>query len=285
MSGTRQNFYTVLTAAINDLVEHGFDSQERLDAWMERLRAAARAALVSENVMVRALTDSLTRVFGRVTAPRRIARLHPGVGEYRLEMIKPQLRAELDRRILASANLITLNRDASIARTLQRFAGWASSVPAGGSDVTKREKVKDTVRRGIAALPFEERRVIIDQGHKLAAAVDDILATDGGAIAARWHHVPERLPAYDARPQHVARDGKVYLLRESWAKKQGLVKPGRAGYSDEVTQPAEEPYCRCSWEYLYNLRDLPEAMLTVKGKATLAEVRARIRDSERHINA
>lgn len=279
MALPRTKFYDVLTEAVNDMVEHGFDSQERLDAWMERLRAAARASLVPESVLSRALADSLTKAFRRATKPGMIKKHHPGVSEFTLRMIEPRLRAELDRRILSSASLITLNRDASIARTLQRFAGWATSIPSGGTDVAKRQNAKDGVRKGIAALPFEERRVVIDQGHKLVAAVNDIVATDGGAIAARWHHVKEGPPAYASRPQHVARNGKVYLVRNSWAQREGLVKPGRAGYTDEITQPAEEVYCSCWYEFLYNLRELPRDMLTAKGAATLAEVRAKLRDA------
>jgi len=285
VAGNRNDFYRTLTAAVADLVEHGFDSQERLDEWLERIHAAARAALVSERVLQRSLADALTRVFRRATSPGQVARRHRGVSQFTLQQIAPRLRAELDRRILASANLIKLNREQSIARTLQRFAGWASSIPAGGTEVAKREKAKKDIRRGIAGLPYEERRVVIDQGAKLAAGLDDIIATDGGAIAGVWHHVPEGPPAYAARPQHVSRNGKVYLLRDSWAQKDGLVKAGAAGYTDEITQPGEEVFCRCRYVFLYNLRDLPPAMLTVKGRATLAEARAKIRDSERHLHA
>ena len=41
-------------------------------------------------------------------------------------------------------------------------------------------------------------------------------------------------------------------------------------------QPAELPFCRCAYVYVYNLRDLSPEMLTAKGKAALAEVREKI---------
>jgi hypothetical protein len=48
------------------------------------------------------------------------------------------------------------------------------------------------------------------------------------------------------------------------------MKPSKAGYTDEITQPAEEVYCRCYYEYIYNLDALPAVMLTKKGQAALA---------------
>jgi hypothetical protein len=271
-------FFAVVTAAVNDLMEHGFDSQERLDGWLTRLQAAARRALIPEATLVRTLQDALGQVYARTVQTGKLMQRHPGVSQFTIEMIKPKLRAELDRRILASASLIKLNREASIARTLQRFAGWASSIPKGGTDVAERKEVKAQVRRGIAGLSFIERRVVIDQGHKLVAAINEIVATDGGAIAGEWRHVAEGPPAYDSRPDHVARNGKIYLIRGSWAQQKGFVKPGPNGYTDDITAPGEEVYCRCSYSYLFALRDLPDAMLTSKGREALAEVRRKLKE-------
>lgn len=273
---TGESFYQILTAAIEDFTEHGFDSQERLDAWLRQLEAAARAALIPEAVLQRELRGMLTRVYERVSQSGKLLRAHKGVGQYTLAAIKPKLRAELDRRILASTSLITLNRESSVQRTLQRFAGWATSIPIGGTDVVDRREVARSVRRSIAGLPFEERRVVIDQGHKLSAAVSEIVATDGGAIAAIWRHVMERGGGYQPRPDHVARNNVVYVIRDNWALKAGLMKIAGAEYTDQITAPGEEVYCRCKYQYLYNLRDLPQAMLTQKGHAELARVRAQI---------
>ncbi len=270
-------FYDILTAAINDMMEHGFDSQERVDRWLKEIERAAKAALIPEYALAEMLRKRLGTVFKRTASTSKLMKRNKGVSEFTLDMVKPKLRAELDRRILASANLIKLNREASIARTLQRFSGWATSIPIGGTDVVKRKEVKQKVRRGIAGLPFEERRVVIDQSFKLIAAVNEIVATDGGAIAGRWSHVPEGPPEYDARPVHEKRNGKIFLIRNSWAHKQGLVKPLSVGFTDEVEMVGELPYCRCSYQYLYSPSELPPAMLTDKGKAKLREARAAIR--------
>lgn len=267
-------FYRLITEAVEDILEHGYDSRERLERWLERLESAARAALGSARDLQALLKSELTREFERVTRNDRLLRRHSGISEYTIAKVRPALRAELDRRILASADLIRLNRDASIARTLQRFSGWATSIPVGGTEISKRREAKHAIRRGIAALPFEERRVVIDQGHKLAAAVNEIVATDGGAIAAKWvSHWRE--PGYDFRPGHKALDGKIFVVRDNWALRDGLMKLDGHRYTDEVEQPAQEPFCRCYWNYFaYSLRQLPKQMLTEKGREALKSAHA-----------
>jgi hypothetical protein len=271
----RNQFYQVVSEAINDLIEHGFDSQERLDEWMRRLETAARALLVPRHVLENALRDGLQRVFARTTTTANLLKVHRGISQFTLEMVKPKLRAELDRRILAGASLIKLNREASVQRTLQRFAGWATSIPIGGTELADRADVKATVRRGIAALPFEERRVVIDQGHKLSSAINEIVATDGGAIAAKWRHTMEG-GGYQARPVHEKRNNEIFLIRDSWAVKDELVRLASHQYTDQVEQPGQLVFCRCNWVFIYALRDLPPEMLSSKGRDELARVRQQI---------
>ena len=267
------DFHATLTAAVNDFIEHGFDSQERLDRWMSRLHDAAKASLVPEAVLARSLAQALDAVFKRNAGTAKLMKVAPGVSQYTIEMIKPKLRAELDRRKLASASLIKLNRHEAIAKTLQRFAGWASSVPKGGTEIAKRQDIKTNVRKGIAALPFLERRVIIDQSAKLVATINNIVATDGGAIALIWRHVKMGPPEYQSRPEHVERDGEIFLIRDSWAHKAGYVKLAGRQYYDQVDAVGEAVYCSCSAQYLFALRDLPAEMLTVKGREALLQAR------------
>ena len=277
----RDAFQQVVTDAINDLLEFGFDSQERLDRWTQRLEQAARASLVPESVLDRSLRDMLLRVYERTVDNDRLIQRHKGISQFTLASIKPKLRGELDRRILASANLIRLNREASIQKTIQRFSGWATSIPTGQrgegwwSDVEDRTEIKAAVRKGIAGLPFEERRVIIDQGHKLAASINEIVAIDGGAIGGFWHHVKEG-GGYQARPEHEKRDGKFYLLRDSWAIQKGYIRKGSVPYYDTITAVGQEVYCRCWMTWIFNLRDIPQECMTRKGEEALAEARQRI---------
>ena len=271
-----ENFFTVVERAVADISEHGFDTEGRVEFWMGELRKAAAAHLMPEHEMAARLRDALGAIYGRLVEKGQYARYHPGIAQFTVDRLRPHLRAELDRRILASANLIKLNRVDAIEATLRRFQGWSSSVPRGGERDGSRSETGKAIKKSLKQLPFESRRVIIDQGMKLTSSINSIIATDGGAIAARWRSHAGELN-YKARPEHAARNNHVYLIRDSWAYKAGLVKPGRDGYTDQITQPAQEIFCRCWYVYLYSLgaleKDAPD-MITLKGHDELAKVRA-----------
>lgn len=262
------NFQETITAAIKDIEAHGYDSQARVDGWMDAIDRAAREAMMPEADIQGLLNRTIRGIYGRMVERGGALSLHKGLSAFKLEMVKPSLRAELDRRIMASASLIKLNREQMIAKTRQRFTGWATSVPAGGSRAVDRAEVKEDLRKALKQLPYEERRVLIDQGHKFTAALNNIIAVDGGAIAIRWHsHF--RQPGYNYRPDHKERDGKIYLIRGNWAQEKGLCKVRSAGYYDSVTAVAEEIFCRCGAVYIYSIRSLPDDMLTAKGREAL----------------
>ena len=266
-------FYEVLTAAITDVDEHGYDSPERLDRWLLALTEAAERTLTPMSV----LDDALRRTFGtaykRLVEKGAIERYHQGVPRFTVDRVKTKLLAELDRRTASSAQLIRLNRAETIEKVRRRFAGWASSVPPGGTTSTDKVETKAEVRKALAQLPFVERRVAIDQGHKFVANLNEIIAQDGGAIAARWAS-HWRQGNYDYREDHKERDGRVYLIRDSWAHKAGFVKPNDDGYTDAIEKPGQLVYCRCAYVFLYALKRLPEDMLTEKGKAEIERVAA-----------
>jgi hypothetical protein len=268
----RKSFYEVVTEAVNDLAEHGFDSVERVVMWEQRIREAAQATMTSPHVMEQTLRDTMINIYHRMVERGELARYHAGVNRFTLERLRPLLRAELDRRILASANLIRLNREASIQRTLQRFSGWSTSIPKGGSESTKKGETKKDIRKALVRLPFEERRVLIDQGHKLTASINEVIARDQNALALVWHS-HWRQANYNYREDHKDRDGKVYAIKPNWALDKGLMKAGKAGYYEAVTSVGEEPFCRCYAQYIYNVRDLPRDMLTKKGEEQINAVR------------
>lgn len=269
------SFYEVLTEAINDIVEHGFDDLKRVEDWLDKIRKAAKETMISDRFLEELLKRKFGSIFNRQVEQEAILKVFPGVSKFTLENVKPKLRDELDRRIMNSATLIKLNRDASIERTLQRFQGWATSIPAGGTKVADKNDVKANVKKALAQLPFEERRVIIDQGHKFTSELSSILAEDANAIAGVWHSHWKQ-SGYDYRKDHKERDEKVYAIRDNWAIKKGLMNKG-AGYTDEMTKPGEEVYCRCFMKYIFNVRDLPKEMLTKKGAEELEAVRAKIK--------
>lgn len=271
------DFDRTVDEAVRDLAEHGFDSAERLAYWEERIRRAAEGVGAASK-MDEMLRDVLRASYERMLGAKPLAKAHEGVERWTIERVKPELRAELDRRILASANLIRLRKEERVRDTLARFSGWASSIPKGGSGESDARDARRRIKKPIASAPFEERRVLIDQGHKLFSSLNEIVATGGGAIAGVWRS-RWRQPGYDYRPDHKDRDEKVFLLRDSWAIAEGLVAKRGVAFLDEVTRPGEEPFCRCSYQYVYSLRALyriaPD-LITKKGEAALEAAREKM---------
>lgn len=272
MRGPTAVFRDVLKQAVADFTLHGFDDIVRLNDWMRKLRYAAITTLPNDREIDTQIQGAMRAAFDRALKPSSLKRTQRGLQAFRAEQIKPALQGELNRRILASASLIRRNRDEAIEKTLQRFSGWATSVPAGGSRVVDKPETKDDIAKPVVSSSFEVRRVQIDQGHKLMAAINDTLAIQTGAIAMIWRSHGRYDKHYDARPEHLARDGKVYAIRGNWAMQRGLMNKG-VGYSDEIERVGELPFCRCFAVYLHNLRELPDDMLTERGRFALQETR------------
>ena len=263
-----QSFSEIVSAAIADMQQHGFDSIDRVNRWQREITYAAEKEAKSNKDIDARLKDHLSRIFASQIINGNALKKHK-IARWSLENIKPQLRLELDRRIMASAQIIKLNREEMILRTIRRFGGWATSLPMGGSDAIDKREEAGEIKKSLKQLPFLERRVAIDQGFKFKASLDNIIATDGGAIAAIWHS--RHGGGYQNRPDHLARDGKVFVMRDNWAINDGLMKLDGHQYTDEIEMVGQLPYCSCNYQYLYALRDLPSGMVTEKGRATLAK--------------
>jgi len=268
MSTRTESLFTVATEAVNHFKQYGFTSQAELERWVARIRKAALLQLRPPAETERFIRDALTQKYRSLVTQGGILRDMPDIKRVGLDSVKPKLRAELDRRIMASTNLIKLNRQEAMDKTLRRFQGWATSIPAGGSRAVDVKDEKDDIRKAIGQMSFIERRVVIDQSHKLVAAINEIVAVDNGALALEWHS-PWRRPGYDYRHDHKARDEKIYTIRGNWALEKGLMKVGPAGYYDEITSVGQEPFCSCTARYIFALRKIPLDMLTTKGAFAL----------------
>ncbi|EKS4617637.1 hypothetical protein QB788_003486 [Salmonella enterica] len=257
-----KTFYQVLTEAVNYYVDNGWDSQQSLLEWSRKLHLAARREMPDVDVAKK----HLTTIYRRLVVDGGVFRDQPADGPKKvtLDKIKPELRKELDKRIFASANLIKLNREQAIEKTLQRFQGWVSSIPPDGVSELDKTEQKAKIKASLNDPDFISRRVAIDQGHKLASNVKYLLSIQGGAIAFRWHSNYRR-PGYNFRPDHKDRDDKIYLVRGSWAVEQGLIAPVY-GYYDEITAAGEEVFCSCQVFPIYAPQKLPDEFLTEKGK-------------------
>lgn len=274
-----KTFTRTVREAVKFFLRNGYTSRQELEQWQAIIRQAAESETDDDYMSM--VSDRLRKTYDLQVSKAGALERHKGLSRFTLNYMEPKLRSELDRRILASADLIKLNRTAAINKTVQRFSGWATSIPVqdyvgGGLSPSSRSGVNyncDHIQKSAQQVDYEARRVMIDQSHKLIANIDNIIATSNNAIAAEWHS-HWRQPGYDYREDHKERDKLVYLIRGNWAQKNGYVKAGPAGYLDEITQPGEEVFCRCYVTYLYNLRSIPEGMLTQKGRKFLESMKA-----------
>ena len=260
----------MLTEAIAHFIQYGYSSQKELNLWVKLLKSAIGRQLGSPVQTEQMVTRALKGVYRRQVTLHGIIKVHEGVSKFSVDKLKPTMRRELERRILASANLIKLNRESAIASTLRRFEGWATSIPKGGSQAVDVNKEKKDIRKAITKLTYQERRVIVDQGQKFAASLNAVVAKENKAIAAKWRS-RWRTKGYDYREDHKERDENVYAIADNWAIRQGLMKAGECGYTQDITQPAEEINCQCRYTYIYSINDLPPEMLTEKGRQLLGK--------------
>jgi hypothetical protein len=251
-----QDFKRVLREAVNFFSKKGYRSSHDLDTWSKRLEQAARSSFISPAVAGQLIARHLTGLYSRFQRrlPNHLKRLQVETAQrlgpeqfFRqvetLPVLQMHMRNELDRRIAASTDLIKIRREEAIDATLRRFKGWASSVPPGGTPAPKQPE-KELLAKEFKQIRYETNRLNIDQGHKLNASIAAVYAEGTGAIAARWRS-NWREENYDYREEHKKRDNKIYAIRDNWAIEKGLMKAGPAGYTDEITQPSEEPMCRC----------------------------------------
>ena len=103
-------FNEALTAAVNSFTLEGFDDPLRLTHWLKRLRETAQAEMPTPKVIESRTKQALESVYKRAISPAAVKRTHREIPRFTVERIKPELRAELTRRVLASADLIKLNR-------------------------------------------------------------------------------------------------------------------------------------------------------------------------------
>ena len=268
------SFREVLAAAVAEMTAAGFVDPERVQYWMGLIRTAAERDLLTDRQIEDHARHALGSVFARWVDHGKLIERVPGVPAYALPMIKPQLRSELDRRIIAAADLIKIHRKEAIEKTLQRFNGWSTSIPPGGDGTIDKREVRVDIAKSIAQEKFERRRVAIDQGHKLIANVSNIVAQDAGAIAGEWHDRGEHDKNYDARKEHLARSGKIFVIRDSWAHQEGLIR-APLGVLDEIEMVGQLPYCACFYRYILTPHRLPDAYLTKPGQDWVGEQKER----------
>jgi len=92
----------------------------------------------------------------------------------------------------------------------------------------------------------------------LLNTADHLNAIDNNAIAAIWKS--------RQCTEHSNKNENVYAIKGSWALKKKMMKAGPSGYLNDIPLPRS---CGCYLTYIYNLRSLPDNMLTANANKIL----------------
>ena len=259
------SFDEVLTEAVNYFVMRGFDDPDSLTYWSKRLEIAARKELMSTTALRRNMKDALAAEYRRQIERGLILSYHAGLSKQALVTLRADLKLILAKRLSAANALVTLNREEDIAATLRKFTGWASSLPSSSSLNANRSEIRHDIKRALVSAKHRESNLVLDQRHKLHAGLNAAIAQGGGAIGAIWvsHHT---IANYDYREIHrdlaIESQHTPFLIRNSWAHKQGLLNATGAKFTDQLEhQPGQLPHCKCQFQYLYTLNDLPSKLV------------------------
>ena len=100
----------------------------------------------------------------------------------------------------------------------------------------------------------------------LVSEIDYVFTLKSNPLAAIWHYNElDENCEYPMAHNHQEFNKNIYAVRGNEAIKRGLMNTG-AGFVDEIIRPQQEIGCMCYFQWVYSLRDLPQEMLTMKGK-------------------
>lgn len=157
---------------------------------------------------------------------------------------------------------------------LAEFLGMAFSDNANPGEL----KSKVTrIKRAFRDLTKWDRFFSTVKNNSFPSAVNRTFSFEGNPLAARWSYSPlDEAGEFRNVYSHKDLADRVYAIRGNWALERGLMKPGPHGYVEDAPAPGEEFDCMCSFQFIYNLRSLPESMLTPKGESELARAKAEV---------
>src|SRR5208283_2913831 len=99
----------ILSAAISDIIYHGYDSESRVARWAERIAEAIALSPQEQITNDSKIRNYLTAIYDKnVRHNGRIARNNRGLESYKINAVHDKLQDELNRRIGAT---IALGKD------------------------------------------------------------------------------------------------------------------------------------------------------------------------------
>ncbi len=152
---------------------------------------------------------------------------------------------------------------------------FLEQVPIGGTkDKAIKGKIAE-IKKELRSLAKWDRIFYIYKAISFLSEIEYIFVLTKNPLAAIWRYGNlDAQGEYQKTYNHQQRDGRVYAIRGSWAIEKGFMKVGPAGYLDEISRPHQEVGCMCSLRWVVNVDDLPDEMITDKGRQELDRMTA-----------
>lgn len=151
---------------------------------------------------------------------------------------------------------------------------FLEKIPIGG---TKDKKIKShiaLIKKELRQIVRWEKQFYVYKASAFLAEVKYIFSLQEGPIAAVWRYSwLDEQGEYRKNYDHKILNGKIYAVRDNWAMKEGLMISSEKEFVGDIVRPAQEVGCMCNLQWIYNLRQLPNEMMTQKGRSELERVR------------
>lgn len=193
-----------------------------------------------------------------------------GVGIKDFDNFEPEIRLLFDECVKDIEVSASFFRRQELDAALNVFTNWAESIPIGGTkDKSFRNQARE-VRLYLKAFQKWDSYYFIAKNGNFISKLKHLAAKSNGAIAASWCFYKGNGCIYSEHEDH---NEEFFLIRNSWAIQQKLIASSNTTrYTDELTTPRSDG-CTCSYRYIFSLSNLPNVILTSKGKQFIIDTK------------
>jgi len=184
-------------------------------------------------------------------------------------VLLPHLKATVTGSTSRYLDQASRYRAYQVTQFTQLLEDFIQRIPPQGTRDKEFSKQITVIKTAAKDLMQWDRLFGILKQTSLVSDIDYLFKLRDNPIAAIWHYnqMDEDVePPFTSK--HRELDHKIFTVRGNVCIERGLMNTG-AGFIDASPRPKQELGCLCDFQYLYNLRDLPEALLTEKGKREL----------------
>lgn len=194
------------------------------------------------------------------------------ISAYDMRDVSPEFRKILEKRVLNSLNAIKIKDKKLLLELESRFVEFMmNDKDKTIKNLRENLRANETIKQSKNYV----RNILRDQATRMN---DDIDYTNGmlnGAIGLIWHTQEDnrvvgnpsgKYPiGNELHNNHYKRNNVFFALKDSYATKKGLLNASIFEDLEDIKNAGRAINCRCDYEYIYDLRDVPSMYLSKKG--------------------